>query len=535
MNHFSTTDNTSLTPQACWRLLVEHRRIWISSTIACSVIALGYALFMTRNWEAVQGLVVRDEASSHSAKQPGKFADLYEMRTFQETILEVAKSRQVLACTLMAVAAQESNEMPTEPTSEEIEKLRKRMSMLPPNGAEFGKTEIFYLSVKDPNRERAIRLVSELCSQLGDRLGQLRAERSMGLISEVDKQVELASQSHEKENARLIAFETEVGSDLGELRLLHSASGGQSDLRQQAVEMEKEQRLTESRLRQAEELLVVLQTAKRDPDQLVAMPSSLLSFQPTLQRLKDGLVDAQLRASRLSGMKTSDHPHVKAAAESVASIREELHSELDVAIKGLEIEINLSRNRQEVLHNQLVSLQNRLGHLAELRAEYSSRIATVENSRAVLSQARKQMSEVRAKQVGALSALLVTPFDKAETGPYPVGIGRASVLAIGTFSGFVLGVGWLFLSVSSAPLGEEIPVEITQPEIVTKKEKEQKTPSEKVLAAVAASKLAAKFGKPAGDWCDFDPYSSKVPGTNFVSPLQYGTSTSHSTSNGLSS
>ncbi len=535
MNSNAPTTNNFLTPHDFWKLLVEHRNVWLIPTIGCSVLALLYALFMTRNWEAVQGLVVRDEASSHSLKQPGKFADLYEMRTFQETILEVAKSRQVLSATLKAVAAVDSEDTPVEPSPEEIQKLRKRMSMLPPNGAEFGKTEVFYLAVKDPNRQRALLLVEELCKQLSYRLGELRSEQSRGLISEVEKQVELADQIHEQENARLIAFEAEIGSDLGELRLLHSASGGQSDLRQQAVELEQETRLNESRLRQAEELLEVLKTARQDPAQLIAMPSSLLNFQPTLQRLKDGLVDAQLRASRLSGMRTEDHPHVKSALESVASIREELHSELDVAIKGLEIEIDLSRNRQNVLHKQLADLQHRLSHLAELRAEYSSRVATVDNSRAVLSQARKQLSEVRAKQVTAQNALLVTPFDEADTGPYPVGMGRASVLGIGVLGGFAIGMGWLCLTVNPAPVTptasqtEELSVNIGR------KTQQRRTPSEKVLAAVAATKLAAKHGKLTGNWSNLDTFTAKVPSTNFVTPVQFDAPTSQANSTAISS
>ncbi|QEG35637.1 GumC family protein [Bythopirellula goksoeyrii] len=535
MNEKPTIATTPLTPQDCWKLSLEHRRTLVLITGTCFVVSLLYALFMTREWEATQGLVVRDEASASSVKQPGKFADLYEMRTFQETILEVAKSRQVLSATLKAVAANGSSRTSEEPSAEAIEKLRKRMSMLPPNGAEFGKTEVFYLAVKDPNRQRAIQLVEELCSQLSARLGQLRTERSQGLISEINKQVELASQNHEQENARLITFESEVGADLGELRLLHSASGGQSDLRQQVVEMEQETRLNEARLRQAEELLVVLKAAQGDPAQLIAMPSSLLSFQPTLQRLKDGLVDAQLQASRLSGMRTADHPHVQAAEESVVSIREDLHSELDVAIEGLEIEIDLSRNRQDVLHKQLADLQVRLSHLAELRAEYSSRVATVENSRATLSQVHKQLSEVRAEQVAAQSALLVTPFDKADTGPYPVGIGRATVLGIGTLGGFVLGIGWLFLTVNptpSRPVAEETENLLAAPQ---QKRYLRRTPSEKVQAAIAATKLSAQLAKPHRSWCDLDCFESQASGENYVTRLQIEAPTSYSTSTGICS
>jgi uncharacterized protein involved in exopolysaccharide biosynthesis len=396
---------------------------------------------MERNWEAVQGLLVRNETSVSSGKSPGQFADLYEMRTFQETILEVAKSQQVLTAALEAVDGTAA-----QPDAKQLEKLRKRIKMLPPNGAEFGKTEVFYLSVKDPDRERALRLVAELARQLQKRLGELRGERSEGLIAELEQQVELATQTHKKENSTLEALETESGSDLGELRLLHSATGGQSDLRMQSVEIEKEIRLTEERLREAEDLLAVLESAQQDPDQLVAMPSRLLSFQPTLQRLKDGLVDAQLQASKTSGTRTVEHPQVKVALAAVERIRGELHAELEVAIKGLEVDINLSRNRQQVLTSQYAALEQRLEKLAGLRAQYSSQVKAVEGSRSVLDQTRRQLSEVRARQVAARNSSLVTPLDEAETGPYPVGMGRTSVLGIGTIGGFVMGIGWLFLT-----------------------------------------------------------------------------------------
>lgn len=444
MSDTNATTNPTLTPQECIRLFIAHRRLWLLPTVGCAVLSLVYALFMTRYWEAIQGMVVRDEASSTSLKQPGKFADLYEMRTFQETILEVAKSHQVLSATLRAAAGDQDYE----PTPTDIEKFRKRLTMTPPNGAEFGKTEVFYLGVKDPDRARAIQLVTVLCQELGHRLGELRNQRSQGLIDEFQRQVDSARQLYEAENAALEVFESQVGPDLGELRLLHSATGGQSDLRQQVVEAEKEQRRNEARIREAEDLLTVLKEAQSQPEKLVALPSSLLSFQPTLQRLKDGLVDAQLQASRLAGTRTADHPYVKAAQEAVAHISSELHSELQVAIEGLKVELSLSRNRHHLLASQLSELQERLGRLADLRAEYSSRVASVESSRSVLNQLRRQLSEVQAKQVASQSAKLVTPIDAPETGPHPIGLGRTTVVGVGTFGGFALGVAWLFLSVA---------------------------------------------------------------------------------------
>ncbi len=492
----SNSENFELTPQRCIQLLVERRRLWITPAIVCGVLSVIYALFMTRYWEAFQGMVVREEASvSTGSKQPGKFADLYEMRTFQETILELAKSHQVVSTTMKNVAKAETGEVPAEPTAQQIEKFRKRLSMTPPDGAEFGKTEVFYFSVKDPSRERAIDLVAELCQQLAVRLGHLRQERSQGLTNELEKQVELASKVHQEENARLKDFEVQVGSDLGELRVLHSAMGGQSDLRQQLVELEKETRAVEARLRVAEDLLIVLQAAQDNPEELVAMPSSLLKIQPTLQRLKNGLVDAQLQASKLSGTRTADHPHVQAALETVAQVRDELHRELAVVIGGLQVEIGLSHNRQEVLNSQVGGLQKRLNRLAEMRAEYTSRVASVESSRAVLSQARKQLSEVRAKRVAAQSAQLVTPIDSPETGPYPVGLGRTMVVILGTFAGLVLGLGWLFLNLPTGDMASQsAAVEIPRTEAAVK----------------------PVFEKPASAPFDFTTYTKKLREANVL-------------------
>lgn len=444
----NSANQTGLTPSECIRLLVEHRQRWIVPTVVCAVLATAYALVMTRYWQATQALVVRQEVTSASTGQPGKFADLYEMRTFQETIFELAKSRQVIASTLKAVAAADSGAEASEPSDHAIESFRERLSMLPPGGAEFGKTEVFYLGVKERSREQAVRLVRELSHQLDLRLRQLRDEQAQSVIAELEKQVELATEAQAAQIEKLGLLEAEVGSDLGELRLLHSASSGQSDLRQQTVNLETESRAYANKVHEAEQLLVALKLAQKDSEALVAMPSSLLASQPTLRRLKDGLVDAQLRAARLSGTRTEEHPQVQAATAAVAQIRSDLHDELQVAIRGVEIEMELSRNRYIDLKNQLHDIDVRLAKLAERRAEYSNRVAAVENSRQVLDQARKQLMEAQAEQVAAHSASLVTVLDQPDGGTHPVGIGRTSVLLAGTVGGLILGLGLTFLTVT---------------------------------------------------------------------------------------
>ena len=452
----NSSNSAGLTPRDCIKLLAEHRHRWIKATLVCAVLATAYSLVMSRYWEATQALVVRQEVTASESGPIGRFADLYQMRTFQETILELAKSRQVIAATIQEVDTLEAGEPVDPPSDKAIEKFRKRLSMLPPGGAEFGKTEVFYLGVKDTDRDRAIQLVDTLSRKLDIRLRQLRDEQAQSLIDELDQQVQLASEAQAQVTTALLEFESTVGRDLGELRMLHSANSGQSDLRQRAVQLEQESRLEAAKMSEAEQLLTVLNSALHEPDHLVALPNSLLNSQPTLTRLKNGLFESQLRLARLGGTSTEDHPKVIAAKEAVQQIRRDLHTELKVAVQGVEVELELSRQRHTNSKNQLDTLNDRLGKLAGLRAEYSNRVAAVENSRKVLDQARQQLTEARAQQASASATSLVTAIDRPDAGSSPAGMRRASVVLLGALGGLVIGLGWTFLAVEfSAPESTE--------------------------------------------------------------------------------
>lgn len=441
-------DSAGLTPKECVKLLAKHRHRWMTPALICTVLAAGYSLVMSRYWQATQGLVVRQEVSSSETGPLGKFPDLYQMRSFQETILELAKSRQVISATIQRVAERESGGTADPATDKQVEKFRKRLTMLPPGGAEFGKTEVFYLGVEDTNRERAIQLVGELSNQLDNRLRELRDEKSQNLVDELREQVNLATAAQQEVTNHLLEFEANVGADLGELRMLHSANSGQSDLRQRAVQLEQEFRQEAVRLREAETLHKVLSTALSEPDQLVALPNSLLASQPTLTRLKNGLFDAQLRLAEVRGTRTSDHPKVQAAREGVEQVQRDLHRELEVAADGVMVELDLSRQRHANLQARLQQLNTRLSKLAGLRAEYSNRVAAVENSRLALDEARKKLTEARAQQAAAATASLVTPIDRPDAGTSPVGMRRAGVVLLGGLGGLIFGLGWTFLTVT---------------------------------------------------------------------------------------
>ncbi|MBL9162705.1 MAG: hypothetical protein JNL18_08245 [Planctomycetaceae bacterium] len=442
----------SLTPHELVQLLLQKRKLLIVPAIVGGLLAAAYSLITPRYWEASQGLVVRQETAGAKGPTPGKFADLYEMRTLQETILEVAKSKQVVVGTLNAVD-QKLNGVASEPDAEAIEKFRERLKMLPPHGGEFGKTEVFYFYVKDPNRERAIELVGELCRQLDAALKELRTERAQSLVAELQQQVNLAADMNAEQTAKLAALEKEVGPDLGELRMLHTSSSGQSDLRTEVVQLEADLRKFQTQVRESGELLKLLQASQQDAQQLIATPNSLLTSQPALRQLKDGLIKSQINTARLEGTRSAEHPQVKAAVESEKQIRNDLHRELDAAIQGARVEQQLAAQRVAATEARLDNLQSRLANLAQQRAEYANRVAAVENSRASLNQARQNLSTAKAAEAAAQGASLVTKIGQPETGPYPVGPGRTMITAAGAVAGFMLGVGLIFFSAGAPVAG----------------------------------------------------------------------------------
>ena len=89
------------------------------------MLAGAYSLISPRKWEASQAFIVRPEVASVSEERIGKFSDLSEMKTYQETILEIAKSQSVIQATLVEVGPPSNYRRPAEwPTALDIDDFR---------------------------------------------------------------------------------------------------------------------------------------------------------------------------------------------------------------------------------------------------------------------------------------------------------------------------------------------------------------------------------------------------------------------------
>jgi len=443
MNKPSTTP--VLNPVEVLKVLGEHRKQWIVSTTICAMLALLAAIALPRVWQASQAMVVREEAAG-VGEGSGKFRQPDDMKAVQETVLELAKSRTVLDAALRQVGADAS--------SEAIADLRDAVSLAPPKGAEFGKTEIFYLNVKDASPERAVALNRAITSQLQSRLQALRDAKAESTIAELERGVALAERDLNDSTNKLSKLEAEVGGDLAELRLLNGGTSGDSDLRRKTVEIEAELRAAQTADRESQKLLDLLTAASEDHAKLLATPNRLLESQPPLRRLKDGLIDAQLRTAQLRGTMSDAHPQVIAAKIAERNILDEVHNELSTAVRGVSVDLELTAARVATLENQVAANQQRLSSLAGLRANYANLTAEVNQHSELLQKSRRELADARANQAAAKGPGVLTLIDAPDTGNRPLGPSRATIVLGGVVGGLAIGFGLVFLT---APLPTATP------------------------------------------------------------------------------
>jgi len=429
--------------------LRRHRGLWLWPTLSCTLLAAFFAQVRTPQWQATQALLVRNEAIG-SLSHPGEFVDTDSRKKAQETVLELAKGPKLLAAALAQVGPPAEYRHPAAwPTPRDVEDVGEAVSIKAPKGAEFGQSDVFYLIVRQDDPQRAASLASSVCGQLDLRLRALRDLKARSTIDELEKTAHLAEGELQAATAQLAGIETQVGGDLIELRSLSEVASGDTNLRRTLTEINNELRQAKNARDAQQQLVALVRDAMVDPVQLVAMPSALLDIQPSLRRLKDGLVDAQLQSAQLQGRMTADHPDVQAALTAEQEIRRHLYRELDSALRGLQAELSLSSSRVASLTEQRERLQTRLNRLVELRADHNNLVAQVRNRGEILRKAQENLADARASLAAAHSARLITELDEPTVGTRPLGPGRAVIVLAGLFGGLATGLGLVALKVSA--------------------------------------------------------------------------------------
>ena len=233
--------------------------LWVGTTLLFGAMGVGYVLlFKTNTFLASQAILVRDEANG-AVMRLGRFQSQPELKAAQETILEMAKSHQVVRGALQKVgpAAHASglsisgwftktSDVASYPSSALVDEIATRaISVHAPKGTEFGTTEVIYIDVNSDSQSRALALNQAICDSLESRLQQVRGVRADSVIGELLHARDSAKRELAIATEQLHRMESESGADLSDLRGLTDMVAGGSSSRIEFDQIKNEIRQTE--------------------------------------------------------------------------------------------------------------------------------------------------------------------------------------------------------------------------------------------------------------------------------------------------
>ncbi|MEO1616921.1 MAG: hypothetical protein AAFV88_13780 [Planctomycetota bacterium] len=426
-------------------VLVLFAPIWVGAVLVFGALGVGYSMMQEELYAARQPLVVRDEANN-AVGRLGRFASQTELKAAQETILEMTQNREVVSAALRHIGPAGGGKDSEWPSISHVDSsIRSRVNILAPKGAEFGNTEVVYLQVKAESRDRAIAFCNAMFDSLTKHLRDVRRVRADSVIVELTHARDLAKKNLDSVSDRMKEVEAEFGADLGELRKLTDAYSGESSLRRTLEQTKQQLQTAEQDLRKLQSLHALLVDGSKDPQKLLISGGDLLNSQPSLQRLKDGLIDAQLRASQLSGVYTMQNPKRKAAIATEREIRERIIQETLSVIASMEPMLELQVAQVARLDRKMNDLSAKLAMLAEARTSYAEIDSELKQRTQQLAEAEQRLVDARANRSAALSTNLVAELGPPQVSDQPLGPGTTMVTFGSMTAGLIFGLGAVFL------------------------------------------------------------------------------------------
>jgi polysaccharide biosynthesis transport protein len=431
--------------------LIKHRWLWIAPTLACTALAICYAGVRNNKWKAVQVVSLRNESTEAGHHGQGDFATPEALKIYQEIVVQSARTPAVVEAALKELGPENGSEDPNYPSSEIVEETSSKIVLAPPKGQEFGKTNLIVITTEAKTAKRAEELNSAIVKHLSRRLQELRAVKAGSLRTEYEQAVAIAQADVDAATKKLEAMENQVGRDIGELRTLNEGATGNSNLRESSNQIKQELRAANSKYEELVQLASLLTGARQDPNRLVEAPSRLFEIHPGLKKMKEGLVDAQIKTANLLGRMTASHPDVLAARMAETEVKQELTAELDNIIGSLNADMIVLKNQTATLQTQLDDVEQRMNRLAGLRAPYSNLVSDVKRCNDKLAEEHKKLALARASEASAFKTSMLITRDDPNAGTSPVGPSSKLVVLGGAVGGLLIGFGLIFVTV---PIGQ---------------------------------------------------------------------------------
>jgi uncharacterized protein involved in exopolysaccharide biosynthesis len=410
--------------------------------LLCGALAFAWLLVTPQSWKAYQSLLVRDDLLGDSFK-PGRFSSLENQKSAQETILHIARKPQVIRGALEALGPTPDQSATSETwlSEQAIEDTRDSISIVAPNGAEFGKTDVVVLSVKSKSRERACRFADFVTSEIEKNLREVRHDQLVSMQRELELSVQQLTREYELIAEKVKGVELAVGSDLPVLRSLLDRASRASDVQRALEQIRQERRAAENELEVARKQLQLLQLIESDPAQFSISSSELLTMQPIFKKLREGLTDAELRLLTESGRYEPGHPSVVHAREVIEQTRQQIRREAQVVIEGLRSQESTAEAKFQRLLKSEQQYDERLARLGEKRVEYETLALEMQKRGETLGKAKTDLAQIQSLAEAAERVSLITRIGQPQADLRPDGLTKKATLLLAILGGLIIGGG----------------------------------------------------------------------------------------------
>jgi len=410
--------------------------------LLCAGLAIAWVLVTPSSWKAYQSLLVRDDLLGENFK-PGRFSSLENQKNAQETLLHVARKPEVIRGTLQALGPERPLPAGKDgwPSETDVDDLKDAISIVAPNGAEFGKTDVVVLSVKAQSRERAKQFVDLLAGQIELNLRSVRQSQLRSMQTELELAVEQLQREYDRLAQKVKQVELVVGSDLPVLRSLLDRSSSAGDVQRALEQIRQERRLAENELEVARKQLELLRAIETEPDQFAVSSSELLAMQPIFKKLREGLTDAELRLMTESGRYEPEHPAVLHAREVIAQTKDQIRREARAVIQGLQLQATTAEEKLNRLRQSEERYDQRLVRLGEQRVGYEILAREMDKSGETLGKAKTELAQIQSLADSADQISLITRIGEPQADLRPEGLSKKSMVLLAVMGGLLLGGG----------------------------------------------------------------------------------------------
>ncbi len=158
-----------------------------------------------------------------------------------------------------------------------------------------------------------------------------------------------------------------------------------------------------------------------------------------IRNLRQQQADAQRRVNELGQRYGPRHPRMIAAVSELESIQQDMSSEVDKVISGINTEYELARRTEQSLWNQLEAAKEEYRDVSRMNFELQELQREVETNRQLYDMFFTRMQETN--QAGGFEKANARVIDAAQVPGAPVSPNKRLILLVGLFGGLFMGVG----------------------------------------------------------------------------------------------